>query len=62
MALHNPVPAANPDNLDEVFDELKRGFGHEHVNDRNVDALIERAQQAGSKVLEQELREWKAKC
>lgn len=62
MSLHNPSNPIDPDDLDQVFDELKRGFGHEHVNDANVDALIARAHEAGRRLLEKELREWKSRC
>lgn len=48
--------------LDEIYRQLKRGVGHEHVNDDNVFALIERASLDGHRLLEQELREWQAPC
>ncbi|WP_119155503.1 hypothetical protein [Caldimonas tepidiphila] len=48
--------------LDEIYRQLKRGIGHEHVNDDNVFALIERAERDGNALIAQELREWQAPC
>lgn len=57
-----PGATAIAGNVELVFEKLEQGLGHELVNDGNVDALIEMAQRAGHRVLEQELREWKASC
>lgn len=46
----------------EIYRKLKRGLGHELVNDANVDALIALAVQDGHLLLQQELREWQAPC
>ena len=48
--------------VEDVYRELVRGLGHEHVNDDNVDALIRRADADGHTVLATELREWQAAC
>lgn len=48
-----------PDNI-EIYRQLKRGLGHEHVNDDNVFALINLAVQDGHQLLEKALREWQA--
>ena len=48
--------------LDEIYRQLKRGVGHEHVNDENVGALIERADLDGNQLIAQELREWRSPC
>jgi hypothetical protein len=44
----------------EIFQQLKRGLGHERVNDGNVVALIAIAHHEGHALLERELREWRA--
>lgn len=46
----------------EILRKLKRGLGHELVNDGNVFELIEMAKLDGLARLEQELREWQAPC
>ena len=46
----------------EIYRRLKRGVGHELVNDDNVFELIELAAQDGHRLIEQELREWQAPC
>jgi hypothetical protein len=48
--------------VEEVYAQLRKGLGHERVNDANVDALVRRAEQDGHGILAQELREWKASC
>ncbi|MBX3619095.1 MAG: hypothetical protein KF891_03765 [Rhizobacter sp.] len=48
--------------IDEIYQRLTRGLGHELVNDDNVSALIERAERDRHTVLAQELREWQAPC
>lgn len=53
---------ASPDNLDEIYRKLKRGTGHELVNDDNVFDLIKRAHLDGNALIEQELREWQSPC
>jgi len=51
-----------PDDIDAIYRELKKGIGHEHVNDDNVFALIERAELDGNQLIAQELREWQSPC
>jgi hypothetical protein len=48
--------------IDEIYAQLKRGLGHEHVTDANVHELIGMAQRDGHPVLAEELREWQAPC
>jgi hypothetical protein len=48
--------------IDEIYAQLKRGLGHEHVTDANVLELIRMAQVDGHTVLAEELREWQAPC
>jgi hypothetical protein len=50
------------DELLQIYQELKAGKGHEHVNDDNVFALIALAQRYGDPLIEQLLREWQAPC
>lgn len=50
------------DQIDHIYHQLRRGLGHELVNDGNVFELIARAEQDGHPVLAQELREWQAPC
>lgn len=50
---HDPV---------DIFRKLKRGLGHELVNDDNVFELIALAKHEGHPLLEQTLREWQAPC
>ncbi|WP_140634197.1 hypothetical protein [Methylibium rhizosphaerae] len=54
-------PGATED-VQEIYRLLKRGLGHDLVNDVNVFELIQIAARDGHKVLEQELREWQAPC
>lgn len=48
--------------LQEIYRKLKRGVGHEMVNDDNVFALIKLAHDDGNALIEQELREWQSPC
>jgi hypothetical protein len=54
-------PGATED-VQEIYRLLKRGLGHDLVNDVNVFELIQIAARDGHKLLEQELREWQAPC
>lgn len=60
MALQSPP--GTPEHNEEIFRELKRGLGHEHVTDDNVFELIAIAHREGHQLLEQELREWQSPC
>lgn len=53
---------ADPEDIDHVYRELRKGLGHELVTDDNVQALIERAEADGHQVLAEELREWQSPC
>jgi hypothetical protein len=57
-----PKDRARPDDPQEIYRQLKRGLGHELVNDGNVFELIDLARLDGHQLLEQELREWQAPC
>ncbi len=46
--------------IEDVYQQLLKGIGHEHVTEHNVFALIKRAEQDGHPVLVEELREWRA--
>lgn len=46
----------------EIYAQLKRGIGHQHVTDDNVDELIAMAREYGDGELEAQLREWQAPC
>lgn len=59
MGRANGAPDAN-DDVDEVYQALRRGGGREQVTDANVQALIRRAQAEGHPILAEELREWQA--
>ena len=56
------TPADAPRDPDSILQLLKRGLGHELVNDDNVGRLIELAVQYGHRLVEQELREWHTGC
>lgn len=58
----DPNAAPRAQAIEEIYRQLVKGLGHEHVNDDNVFALIERAEQDGRSVLAQELREWQSPC
>ncbi|MCW7539960.1 hypothetical protein OOT46_19165 [Aquabacterium sp. A7-Y] len=48
--------------LRDIYQQLKKGLGHDRVNDGNVFALIELASQYGHTQIEQLLREWQSPC
>jgi len=48
--------------IEDVYQLLLKGLGHELVTEDNVDALIRRAEGEGHPVLAEELREWQAPC
>ena len=48
--------------VDEIYRQLRKGLGHEHVTLANVDELIQRADADKQEVLAEELREYKADC
>lgn len=54
--------AGSPEELQEIYQLLKKGIGHERVNDDNVFALIDLAARYGNTQLEAQLREWQAPC
>lgn len=56
------MPIADGADPTEIYRKLKRGLGHELVNDDNVFALMALARQDGHVQLERELREWQAPC
>lgn len=58
---NQPVPEPT-DELKEIYHQLKLGMGREHVNDNNVQILIDMAARNGDAQLEQILREWQADC
>lgn len=45
-----------------IYRDLKKGVGHELVNDANVFELIDLAVQDGNARIEALLREWQAPC
>ena len=48
--------------IEEIYQKLVKGLGHEFVTDENVHALIQRAQADGHTVLATELHEWQSPC
>lgn len=48
--------------LEEIYRELQRGAGHQWVNDDNVQALIDMAVSNRHRLIEVQLREWRASC
>ena len=54
--------SASDDDISAIYRQLRKGLGHERVNDDNVFALIDMAARNGHKLLETELREWQAPC
>ncbi|MCM5678900.1 hypothetical protein M8A51_05075 [Schlegelella sp. S2-27] len=58
----NAANAGSPEELQEIYQLLKKGLGHERVNDDNVFALIDLASRYGNTDLEALLREWQAPC
>lgn len=53
---------ASADDVEHIYRQLRKGLGHELVNDNNVFALIARAELDGHTMLATELREWQAPC
>ena len=60
--LVNDQPPSKKPNLDEIYNQLLRGFGHELVNDSNAEELAARARADGHQLLAPELQEWKRVC
>ena len=60
--MNDPNAAPRAQAIEDVYRQLVKGLGHEHVNDDNVEALIARAEQDGHTVLAQEMREWRSRC
>lgn len=52
----------DPADLPGIYRALRRGVGHEMVNDRNVDALIALARQHDDAKIEALLNEWRLPC
>jgi hypothetical protein len=52
----------NEQDIPSVYAKLKRGQGHELVDDDNVFTLIALAKRYGDVTLEEELREWQSDC
>lgn len=50
------------EDLHAVYARLKRGLGHELVNDDNIFSLIALAKRYGDVTLEEELSEWQSDC
>lgn len=50
------------DTLHDIYEQLRKGLGHDRVNDDNVDELIRMAEQRGDQQLRELLREWSAPC
>lgn len=57
-----PTHRIDPVETERIYRELRKGLGHELVNEDNVKALLHRAEQDGHGVLAEELREWAAGC
>ena len=59
-----PTTPADTDasNINDVYQNLISGVGHEHVTDDNVEELIRRADADRHPVLAAELREWRSDC
>ena len=57
-----PVSASSDHSITEIFQALKKGLGHDRVNDGNVDALIAMAAEEGDPQTELLLREWRSPC
>jgi hypothetical protein len=60
--MSDPNAAPKAQAIEDVYRQLVKGLGHEHVNDDNVFALIDRAEQDGHTMLAQQLREWQSPC
>lgn len=50
------------EDIQSLYAKLKRGMGHELVNDDNVFTLIALAKRYGDVTLEEELSEWQSDC
>lgn len=50
------------EDIHAVYAQLKRGMGHELVNDDNIFTLIAMAKRYGDVTLEEELSEWQSDC
>jgi len=50
------------EDIHTVYAQLKRGRGHELVNDDNIFTLIAMAKRYGDVTLEEELSEWQSDC
>ncbi|MEW6100322.1 MAG: hypothetical protein AB1666_14140 [Pseudomonadota bacterium] len=61
MQEREPKPKSEPD-IREIYAQLKRGVGHEHVTDANAGELIAMAREYGDTDIETLLREWLAPC
>ncbi|UUX95590.1 hypothetical protein [Aquabacterium sp. J223] len=57
-----PAGSASGDEIEDIYQALKRGLGHERVNDGNVQQLIARAREDGHQVVQALLTEWQASC
>ena len=55
-------PQDTSTDVQSIYRQLKRGLGHELVNDQNVFALIDLARRDGNQTIETTLREWQAPC
>ncbi|MGN6528144.1 MAG: hypothetical protein ACTHL8_17280 [Burkholderiaceae bacterium] len=55
-------PQDTSTDLQHIYRQLKRGLGHELVNDENVFALIDLADRDGNQTIATALREWQAPC
>lgn len=53
---------AAPASLQDIFRGLQKGVAREQVNDENVQALVQMAQDEGDAQLELLLREWRSSC
>lgn len=50
------------EDIHAVYAKLKRGLGHELVNDDNIFTLIALAKRYGDVTLEEALTEWQSDC
>jgi hypothetical protein len=57
-------PNDTPDTpeLEEIYRQLQHGAGHQWVNDDNVGDLIDLAVDREHRLIEVQLREWRAPC
>lgn len=60
MADNDNKPETPP--IDEIYRQLRKGLGHEHVTLANVDELLKMAEADGQQVLAEELREYRNDC